>query len=57
LPTDDPLYGMDNVLVSPHTADHTATWREEAMRCFLENLRRYRAGEPLRYVVDKALGY
>jgi phosphoglycerate dehydrogenase-like enzyme len=57
LPPDDPLYGMDNVLVSPHTADHTATWREEAMQCFLENLRRYRAGEPLRYVVDKALGY
>ena len=57
LPADDPLYGMENVLVSPHTADHTATWREEAMQTFLENLRRYRAGEPLLHVVDKALGY
>jgi phosphoglycerate dehydrogenase-like enzyme len=57
LPADDPLYGMENVLVSPHTADHTATWREEAMQAFLENLRRYRAGEPLLHVVDKALGY
>ncbi|HEY3816019.1 MAG TPA: D-2-hydroxyacid dehydrogenase [Polyangiaceae bacterium] len=57
LPADDPLYALDNVLLSPHTADHTATWREEAMRCFLENLRRWRAGEPLLHVVDKARGY
>jgi phosphoglycerate dehydrogenase-like enzyme len=57
LPANDPLWGLDNVLVSPHTADHTATWREEAMRCFLENLRRYRTGEPLLHVVDKASGY
>jgi len=57
LPADDPLYGLDNVLLSPHTADHTATWREEAMCCFLENLRRFRAGEPLLHVVEKASGY
>ncbi len=57
LPPGDPLYGLDNVLLSPHTADHTATWREEAMRCFLENLRRFRGGEPLLHVVEKAAGY
>lgn len=57
LPADDPLWGFPNVLVSPHTADHTATWRHEAMRCFLENLRRFLAGEPLLDVVDKAAGY
>jgi len=57
LPADDPLYGLDNVLLSPHTADHTATWREEAMCGFLENLRRFRAGEPLDHVVDKTRGY
>jgi len=57
LPADDPLYGLDRVLLSPHTADHTATWREEAMRCFLENLRRFRAGEPLLHVVEKGRGY
>jgi phosphoglycerate dehydrogenase-like enzyme len=57
LPEDDPLFALDNVLLSPHCADHTATWREEAMRSFLENLRRFRAGEPLLHVVDKASGY
>ena len=57
LPAGDPLFDLDNVLLSPHTADHTATWRDEAMAAFLENLRRYLAGEPLRNVVDKASGY
>jgi phosphoglycerate dehydrogenase-like enzyme len=57
LPTGDPLWELPNVLVSPHTADHTATWREEAMQLFLDNLQRFRAGEPLRNVVDKARGY
>jgi phosphoglycerate dehydrogenase-like enzyme len=57
LPADDPLWDFPNVLVSPHTADHTATWRHEAMRCFLENLRRFLSGEPLLNVVDKAAGY
>jgi phosphoglycerate dehydrogenase-like enzyme len=53
----DPLFDLDSVLLSPHTADHTATWRDEAMGAFLDNLARYRAGEPLRNVVDKARGY
>ena len=57
LPADDPLFALDNVLLSPHCADHTATWRDEAMRVFLENLRRFRAGETLHHVVEKALGY
>ena len=30
---------------------------ERAMSIFLDNLRRYVAGEPLRNVVDKELGY
>jgi phosphoglycerate dehydrogenase-like enzyme len=52
-----PLFRLDNVLLSPHCADHTATWRDDAMRCFLDNLTRFRAGKPLENVVDKANGY
>ena len=53
-----PLWGLDNVLLSPHTADRTTTWLDEAMAVFLENLRRFRAGEPLLNVVeDKRRGY
>lgn len=57
LPPDHPFWGMENVLLSPHTADRTATWLQEAMELFLENYRRFAAGEPLLNVADKQLGY
>ncbi len=57
LPADHPLYGMDNVLLSAHCADHTPTWRDDAVRLFLDNLARFRRGEPLRNVIDKTRGY
>jgi phosphoglycerate dehydrogenase-like enzyme len=53
LPTGHPLWQLDNVLLSPHTADHTDDAHPRAMQFFLENLRRFRAGEPLQNVVDK----
>jgi hypothetical protein len=31
--------------------------REQLVELFLDNLRRWRAGEPLRNIVDKDLGY
>jgi phosphoglycerate dehydrogenase-like enzyme len=52
-----PLFGLENVLLSPHSADHVAGWREDSMRAFLENLARDRAGQALHNVVDKARGY
>ena len=57
LPPSHPLWRLDNVLLSPHTADRTATWREEAMQLFLDNLRRFQRGEGLRNLVDKRRGY
>jgi len=57
LPDGHPFYRMENVLLSPHCADHTVDWLDQAMRFFLENFERFRKGEPLRNVVDKRLGY
>ena len=57
LPPDHPFWRLDNVLLSPHTADHTADSHERAMRYFIENLRRFQAGESLDNVVDKAEQY
>jgi phosphoglycerate dehydrogenase-like enzyme len=57
LPDGHPLYGLDNLLLSPHCADNTPGWLEGAMRAFVRNLERYRRGEPLENVVDKTLGY
>lgn len=57
LPAGHPFYALDNVLLSPHCADHTHDWLERAMRCFLENFRRYDRGQPLANAVDKRRGY
>ncbi len=57
LPADSPLWGMDNVLISFHTADHTKDWLNDAATFFLEQLARFRNGEPLKNVVDKHAGY
>ncbi len=57
LPQGHPFYLLDNVLLSPHCADHTADWLDAAMNFFVANFERYRTGQPLLNVVDKSLGY
>ena len=57
LPQGHPFYSLENVLLSPHCADHTFDWLDNAMRFFLEQLKRFRSGETLLNIVDKASGY
>jgi phosphoglycerate dehydrogenase-like enzyme len=57
LPEGHPLYQLDNVLLSPHCADHTPDWLERAMQFFIDQFERFRKGEPLLNVVDKRRGY
>jgi phosphoglycerate dehydrogenase-like enzyme len=57
LPEAHPFYSLPNVLLSPHCADHTPDWTEQAMRFFLAQFQRYAAGQPLQNVVKKELGY
>jgi phosphoglycerate dehydrogenase-like enzyme len=57
LPEGHPFYRMDNVLLSPHCADQIAGWQAEATDVFLDNLERFRAGQPLKNLVDKSRGY
>jgi phosphoglycerate dehydrogenase-like enzyme len=57
LPETSPLWELENVIVTAHYAGMTPHYDERALAIFLDNLRRYRAGEPLRNVVDKAAGY
>lgn len=52
-----PLWGMENVFVSPHSADHTRDWLDQAMRFFLQQYERFTRGEALENVVKKRLGY
>jgi phosphoglycerate dehydrogenase-like enzyme len=57
LPAESPLWRMPNVLVSPHRAGDHEGWGSDVVALFLDNLRRFVAGEPLRNVVDVELGY
>ena len=57
LPVGHPLYKLENVLLSPHCADHTADWQDQAMRLFLDQYRRFEKGELLKNIVNKRRGY
>ncbi len=57
LPADSELWGLRNVLLTPHISGGTPRYMERAVDLFCDNLRRYLAGEPLRNVVDPARGY
>jgi phosphoglycerate dehydrogenase-like enzyme len=57
LPADSPLWDLDNVLISAHTADHTKDWLNDAATFFVEQFGRWQKGEPLKNVVDKHAGY
>jgi phosphoglycerate dehydrogenase-like enzyme len=57
LPAGHPFYKLENVLLSPHCADHTPDWLDYAMKFFIEQYRRFEGGNPLLNIVDKKLGY
>jgi phosphoglycerate dehydrogenase-like enzyme len=57
LPDGHAFYSLENVLLSPHCADHTPDWGEQAMRFFLAQFERFAAGKPLENVVNKRQGY
>ncbi len=57
VPPDRPLYAMENVLFSPHCADNTPDWLDNAMKFFIAQYERFRKGEPLQNIVNKKLGY
>ena len=57
LPADSPLWGMDNVLVSPHSASTVATENTLLTELFLDNLERLADGRPLRNRYEPERGY
>jgi len=57
LPAESPLWDLDNLIITPHTASMTEKLWQRHFQLFLQNLRRYLAGEPLLFTVDKKKGY
>jgi phosphoglycerate dehydrogenase-like enzyme len=57
LPSGHAFYRLRNVLLSPHTADHTPGWVESAVEFFVGNFERFTSNQPLLNLVDKHAGY
>lgn len=57
LAAESPLWDLDNLLITPHTAGLTDKLWARHYILISENLRRYLAGQPLLAVVDKQKGY
>ena len=57
LPADSPLWELDNVILSPHTAAQSTRENERIVELFADNLRRYLAGEELRSRIRTDLFY
>ncbi len=57
IPADDPIFKLENVFISPHCADNTKDWLNDAMKFFLAQYERFSEGLPLKNVVEKHLGY
>ena len=52
-----PLWGLPNVIISPHSAGVRPDHWDEVIDLFSENLRRFRRGEPLLNMVNCDAGY
>ena len=57
LPADSPYWGLDNVIVTPHLGGATPAYWARFARLVAEQGRRLNAGEPLRNLVSRELGY
>ena len=57
LPSDSPLWDLENLLITPHTAGLTEKLWERQFALFSQNLQRYLDHKPLLALVDKRRGY
>jgi phosphoglycerate dehydrogenase-like enzyme len=54
LPAESPLWGLDNVILTPHCADSVADWQERLAAFFMENLEVHLGGGIPRHRVGAA---
>lgn len=57
LPADSPLWGMSNVIITPHVSPGRDLLGRELATFWCENIRRFVEGEPLLGVVDRLARY
>jgi phosphoglycerate dehydrogenase-like enzyme len=57
LPAESPLWELDNVIVSPHSASTVRAENRDIIELFLENMGHWRRSEPLRNLYNPVAGY
>lgn len=57
LPPENPLWDLDNVIITPHSGVGGDPADEKILEIFTENLKRFRKGEELINRIDKKRGY
>ena len=57
LPTDSKLWGLPNVIITPHLAGRRPDYGIVATRLFCKNLKCYLSGKRMLTIVDKKKGY
>ncbi|MBI3521780.1 MAG: D-2-hydroxyacid dehydrogenase [Chloroflexi bacterium] len=57
LPADSPWWSLPNVIVTPHVSGESERFFERTLTLIRENVRRFKAGEPLLNTVDLERGY
>ncbi len=57
LPSDSPLWNLDNVILSPHVSGGMEDYMLRSAQLFADNLQRYLAGKKLINLVNKKRGY
>lgn len=57
LPSSSEFWGLDNVLITPHTASFTERLWDRHYQQIRQNMKRFLAGQPLLNEVDKRRGY
>jgi phosphoglycerate dehydrogenase-like enzyme len=57
LPSNSPLWKLDNVIISPHISGNTNHYHESTAQVFIENLERYLNHQDLLNQVDRKRGY
>jgi phosphoglycerate dehydrogenase-like enzyme len=57
LPSDSPLWELDNIILTPHLGGFSDVSNERSIELISENIRRFYAGEKLKNIVNLELGY
>lgn len=57
LPGSSPLWDLGNAILTPHVSNSSPLVKDRSLALVVENVRRFRSGEPLLNLVDRAVGY